>query len=282
MEVNPHTKIYGVLGSPVLHSHSPRIFNRLFEKYGINGIYHYWQIPDQSKILKNFLKNIQHLNIKGLSVTIPFKKKILPFLDELDPLAQKLNCINTITFVDGKTIGYNYDGIAALKPLSEIPDWREKKILFLGLGGAAQGIILTLYFHFKYAKRVTIAARESKKIKKFNFQFQETIPEANSLKWDELNKKNLALFDIVINTTPLGMHPHSSSSPLREEVISEKHVIYDIVYNPLKTKLLKDAQRKKAQTIGGLKMFLGQASEQMHLWTSVKVNFKTMEAIYLQ
>ena len=221
------------------------------------------------------------MNFGGLSVTIPFKKKVLPFLDELSPLAKKLNCVNTVHFADGKATGYNFDGIAAVEPLVTIPNWKEKRILFLGFGGAAQGIILTLYFHFKYFHSITVAVRETRRVKLFNRYFKKAIPDLLAMKLSELDKEKLASFDIIINTTPLGMYPNISSSPLSKGVINKKHIIYDIVYNPLKTKLLENAQKKKAQVINGLGMFLGQASHQFQLWTNKKINFKTMKAIYL-
>ncbi len=290
MKIDSQTKIYGVLGYPVAHSHSPRIFNALFAKYKINAVYHFFPVEDKLQNLRAFLKNIKNINLHGLSITIPFKKKVLPYLTDLAPLAKKLNCVNTIsikhTQTQVKLKGYNFDGLAAWAPILKIPHWQTRQILLLGFGGAAQGILLTLYHHFAFSEKITLAVRNLPKAKK-NLQqvpssWRKMIKLIPLNEFSSINSStHLKDFDIIINTTPIGMSPKSNFSPLSKKLINKKHFIYDIVYNPLSTKLLKDAKAKGATPIFGLTMFLEQARRQFEVWTGKEVSLKVMQEIYL-
>ncbi len=293
--ITPKTKLYGVIGNPIAHSKSPLIFNQLFSRLDVDAVYHYWKIADNAD-LEKFVKNMKTFNLQGVSVTLPFKKQVIPYLDGLDDLAKKLECINTVTVRDEKLIGYNFDGVGAISPLTKLKDWKNLNYLFIGLGGAAEGIILTLIHLYDMEGKLAVAMRNiskgdefKKKVnslnnKNINFEVHdlEKVAKPDSAQPSFLNE-----FDVIINTTPLGMSiaadpDNVKQSPVAQENLSPKHLVYDIVYNPLETTLIKDALSQGARVIYGHTMFLEQARRQFNLWTGKEVSLEMMQEVFFK
>lgn len=267
MKITGKTKVYGILGNPVEHSFSPLIHNYAFKKLKIDATY----VPFKVSCLQEALLGLKSMNIQGVSVTIPFKVEIVPFLDKIDPLAKHIGAVNTVVNHDGFLIGYNTDGIGALLALKEKTNLENKTILILGYGGASRAVAFslalenpkTIYFT---GKRKEEAQKLAQEVKEKTGVFCDFWP------WDTPLD-----YQILINTTPLGMSPHQGEIPLKPSLICPKSVVFDMVYNPHKTLLLQEAQHKKCVLVYGSSMLLYQGAKQFLLWTNQEPPIKTMK-----
>ena len=283
---NTETELYGVIGHPVKHSKSPKLFNFLFQQYQINAVY----LAFENQKIEELISSMKSLKIKGFSITIPHKKDAMDWIDEFgkesqesneDKIAKKLACINTIFNDNGKLYGYNFDGYGAIDALIEKdPFYFKKRIGIIGNGGAARGIALSLMLCYKNVpKQIDILCRNIEKA-------TPLINDINSIPTTLISKaikldsfKGEIPYEIIINTTPIGMLPKIEESPLNENQISSKSLVYDIVYTPKITQLLQFAQKKKAEILTGDNMFLGQASRQFKVWTGIHLSMKAMKKI---
>jgi len=253
--IDAQTELYGVLGNPVRHSLSPVIHNSAFRKMGLNAVYLAFEV----KNLKAAMEGIREFGIRGVSVTVPFKTEALPFLDEIDVLAEKIRAINTIVNQGGKLIGYNTDWSGALMALEEWIDLKDKRVLLIGAGGAARAIGFGLkekgaeiFISNRSHERGEQLARELKAV------FQPSIDGLEA--------------DVLINATSIGMYPQPEATPFPKEFLKEGMIVMDIVYQPLETRLLKEAERKGCLAINGLEMLLYQAAAQIEIWTGRKAD----------
>ncbi|OHD08610.1 MAG: shikimate dehydrogenase [Spirochaetes bacterium GWB1_36_13] len=269
MPISGTTSVYCIFGNPVKHSFSPLIHNASFQELGINGAYVPFEVTD----IETAVKSVKALGIKGVSVTIPFKISVMPFLDELTPLAKNIEAVNTLFWKDGKLMGHNTDGLGALKALKEKTEIKGKKILILGCGGASRAIAMTLSSEKPQVIGVTEIDEAKGKI------FAKEIQEKTGTEARYLSSVKGFDYDILINTTPLGMHPHEDKMPLKESEILENRIVFDIVYNPKETLLLKKARGKNCEIIYGYKMLLYQGMEQFKIWTSQDAPESLMEKI---
>ena len=270
--IDRETRYYGVLGYPARSSRSPCLFNQLFRDYQINAIYLFLEQRDTQKAVEA----IRTLHYAGASVTLPHKIAVLSHLDEIDPLAARLKCVNTIVNKDGRLWGYNFDGLGAIEGLErEEPDWRGKNILILGNGGAARGIAMTmasryriprLHFLVRDPKRVELLVRE--------LETEETRAEIYTRQTcDGIIKEDI---HIIINTTPVGMAPFNEETPIDKCYLRSSMVVYDIVYTPRETRLLREARAAGSRVVYGEEMFIGQAARQFELWTGIVPDLKGM------
>ncbi len=274
MKIDAHTSLYGVVGCPIKHSKSPLIFNEAFKKDRINAVYVAFDI-DKKKI-KHFLKLASTLNIKGLSVTLPYKEELKNQVDQLSPLALEIEAINTVIFKNGITEGYNFDGLGAISALKAVRlNWLKEKILILGAGGAARGISITMAYEYGHCQ-IDFCVRNKKKSTLLQKKIRSYGCECQVYNFDELSNLNNKTHTIIINTTPIGMFPNIDQSPISSTFFDSKMFAYDIIYNPLITKFLKEAKKKGATILDGRKMFINQASMQYQLWTNKKFNIKKM------
>ena len=264
------SEIYGVIGNPVGHSRSPLMHNAALAALNRNGVY----LPLEVDNVETFARDMLHpktktldWNLRGLSVTIPHKLAIMPFLNWIDPTAQAIGAVNTVVVRGEELHGYNTDVIGAMKPLEALLDLRGARAAVLGAGGSARAICHGLR---ERGAEMTIYSRDLRKA--------EPLAE-------EFNTKTALLeqfarnADIVINCTPIGMHGHSEGqSLLRAESLRNVKLVYDLIYTPEETALLREAKTAGCQTLGGLAMLVGQAGEQFRLWTGLEAPVELMES----
>jgi shikimate dehydrogenase len=250
---DPLTRLMGVAGYPCAHSRGPYLFNALFNEYGLDYHYTWFEDPELAEIVDV----ARHLGVKGLSVTIPFKQEIIPFLDEIDEHAAELiGAVNTVVFSCGTARGYNTDWIGVRKPLVEL---KGSKTVLLGAGGAAAGAAFALT---DLEMDVTILNRTPEKAK--------LLAERFGCKWGGLGDFDTVKPDVVVNSTPLGMKPEDQM-PLRDDQLHAGMTVFDLVYTPPVTPLIEAARRAGCATITGTEMFIGQAREQFYLFFGIDV-----------
>jgi len=261
------TNVVGVIGDPVEHSLSPLMHNAAFRHLDLDYIYVPYHVKKGT--LKSAIVGAESLGIKGLNVTIPHKTEVIKYLDSLDKSAELIGAVNTIKFDNNHAKGYNTDGIGAVRAIEEVSSVINKKVILLGAGGAARAIAFQILLDG--AESLVIANRTLKKAEQLQGDLVEKL-DANvkSIDLGEKLKKELANADILINTTPIGMYPNIDQKPLvKAELMYESLVVKDCVYNPLKTGLIKEAEKCGATTISGLKMLIYQGMEAFRIWTDI-------------
>ena len=253
--------LYGVIGNPIAHSLSPVMHNAAFAATGQMAYFNAFQVDD----LEPAIVGMRALGIAGLSVTLPHKTKVMEYLDWVDDQALKIAAVNTIVNRQGRLCGYNTDAAGALAAWQGKIELAGRRVLILGAGGAARALV---YGVARAGGRVAIVNRSIERgaslAKEFGVQ-SLTISEIENFQ-----------AEVLINTTSLGMVPESEQIPLSADLIEPSMVVMDIVYNPLKTKLLEAAEKCGAVTIDGLEMFIAQGALQFEMWTGQKAPIKVM------
>ncbi len=263
-------KIYGIIGDPIAHSLSPVMHNAAFEKLELDAVYLAFRVSKDE--LENAIRGAKSLGISGLNVTIPLKEKSLSFVDA-EEVAKKIGAINTIDFSSNVALGYNTDGIGSLRVLKEtVGEIKGKKVLILGAGGAAKAI--SFYLDDEGAK-VTIANRTKERAA----QLASNLRNADyiGLDTDTLTKRSKDS-DILINATSVGMHPHEDTTLVNADMMHPDLVVFDVVYNPMETKLLKEAKRAGVKRIvNGVKMLVYQGAASFKIWIKEEPPIEVME-----
>lgn len=260
---------YGILAHPTGHSLSPLIHNAAFEELKIDAQYVTFDILPEN--LEEFIKKVRTEKIAGLSVSIPHKVEIIKHLDGLEEEAKAIGAVNTVFWKGTQLWGTNTDAYGAITALEEQTQLKDKEVVIFGAGGAARAIAHGLK---QKGARLTIYSRKLQEAQKLACPYQATYGMPISY------QKNR--FDIVINTTPLGMSPNTNETILTANDLSIHQVIFDIVYNPLNTKFIQEAQRAGCKTITGDRMFLLQAIKQFEIWTGEKAPKIYMEKVLVQ
>ncbi len=256
--IDSKTDLYCIFGNPVEHSKSPAIHNTWFEYYKINAVYTAFKINN----IDHAITAMKTLNIKGASITIPFKESVMEYLDHIDENALNISAVNTIINQDGKLSGFNTDFMAAIEPLKPF-GIKNKKVCILGAGGAAQAVAHGIH---KNQGDLVIINRSIKRGKQLALKYN-----AQFILMHELNQMKKFRADIVINTTSMGMYPETKieDSPFPPHLLDHKMIVMDIIYNPLHTTLLSQAQNRGCSIINGLSMFMHQGAAQFKLWTGI-------------
>jgi shikimate dehydrogenase len=266
-DISGKTKVCGVIGDPIEHTMSPVMHNAAFNELGLD--YAYLAFRVRVAELAQAIAGMRALNIRGLNVTIPHKVAVIPFLDELDPLADKIGAVNTIVNDGGFLKGYNTDATGFLKALRDRGFGPAgKRVAILGAGGAARAISFILAD--SGAELVILNRREELDwAEALARQISDAFgKEVNAFESDAANlKAALDSADIVVNATSVGMSPHSGESPVPAGLLRAGMVIFDIVYNPLKTRLATEAAQAGAETVMGLDMLVGQGALAFEMWT---------------
>ncbi|MBS3946484.1 MAG: shikimate dehydrogenase [Melioribacter sp.] len=270
---NNNTKILGIIGHPIKHSYSPLMHNIAFELAGLNYIYLPFDVP--TSLLKDSLKGIIALGIKGFNVTLPLKEKIIPLLKDVSEEASIIGAVNTVVNDDGVLRGFNSDVIGVVESLNPYRDnLQNANVTVIGAGGAARSVIYALIRNFKVG-RINIINRTE--------QIAESLKEYFSSKmlFNKIKAYHLVPPDVVkvlqdskliVNTSTIGMFPDiDDSATTIPESFSKDQIVFDVVYTPVKTKFLKIAEQQGATVITGLKMFVEQGAHSFELWTGQKM-----------
>ena len=265
-QVDVATRIYGVVGDPINHSLSPAIMNAAFRRENVNGVY----LALHAKALKDLLNCVKEIPIHGMSITMPYKQAILPYLDNADSHTNKVGACNTVVRAqDGKLYGFNTDTAGVVRPLERrLSTLEDARILVIGAGGAARAAVFGLK---ERGAEVYVLNRTTAKAKKLAHQAR-----ARLMKRPDLKK---AAFDVIINATPVGMG-NSRETPLQDKEINARYV-FDMVYDPAETRFLKLARERGAQVIPGVEMFVHQAARQFEIWTGKPAPWDEMLRVVL-
>lgn len=262
------TNVFGIIGDPVEHSLSPGMHNAAFKELGLDNIYVPFQVKAEN--LEDAILGAQSLGIKGFNVTIPHKKEVINYLDYLDIAAGLIGAVNTIEFGKNGAVGHNTDGIGAVKAIEEVTPVKNKKVVVLGAGGASRAITFQLLL--SGVDNLIIANRTVEKAIELKTDLDEKLDhEVRVSGLDEKLTQEIKDTDILINTTPVGMYPNIHQKPVvNAAMMHQELVVNDIVYNPLKTGLLKEADKAGAKSISGLKMLMYQGVEAFKIWTGIE------------
>lgn len=256
-------QLFGVIGDPIEHSMSPIMHEAALDHTGIEADYHAFRVlPDQ---LQGAVEGIRALGIRGVNVTIPHKVNVMKYLDDIDPLAKRIGAVNTIVNDNGVLTGFNTDGagyLEGLRPLLEMP-LTEMRALIIGAGGAARAVAITLAS--KEIKELYIANRTETKAGELA-KACKPLAATRSLTLS-LAQARLMEFDLVINTTSVGMAPNVDNLPISLEMLGRHTIVTDLIYNPTETRFLKMARQKGAKTQNGLNMFVLQGGLAFEKWT---------------
>ena len=280
MRITAQTQLCGLLGNPVDHSLSPAIHNAAFEKLGLNFVYLAFPVED----LGNAIRGIRALgHIRGFSVTIPHKVSIMPLLDSVETTAKHIGSVNTIIKDRGMLVGSNTDASGALQALRQGGvDLAGQRVVMLGSGGAARAIAFGLCMEGTIGHLTLLGIDDQERSALATDLRAKT---GTTITDDQLNTSTLgpalASAQLFIHCTPIGMHPKFEHSCVPKELLHTGLTVMDIVYNPLNTQLLKDAQLAGCRTIQGIEMFLHQAVGQFELWTGQPAPVDTMRKILI-
>ena len=273
MKIKGSTNIVGLIGHPVEHSFSPPMHNAAFD--ALNMDYAYVAFDVNPNDLKSAIEGAESLNIKGFNVTIPHKVDVMQYLDELDEVARLIGAVNTIDFKNLK--GYNTDGIGAVKAIEEVTSIKNKNVIVAGAGGASRAIS---FYIVKYgAESLTILNRNEAKAESLASDVSDS-GLIGEVAYDSINAigNYMESADVLIDTTPLGMHPNINDEPIvKADMMDEDLVVFDAVYNPNETVLIKEAIKANAKPVYGIKMLLYQGAESFKIWTGKTAPVDVME-----
>jgi shikimate dehydrogenase len=256
---------------------SPAMHNDLFGFYGVDA--HYQALHVRKGDLKHAVEGLKAIQISGFNVTVPHKVDILPMLDRLDPLAEAIGAVNTVVNEDGELVGYNTDGEGSVRGIMNIiPDLTQQKILIVGAGGAARAIYFTLAS--MGIKNIDMTNRTREKASELIDQCPYAV---HSHVWGrEEAEERLSQYDIIIQTTSIGMAPDLVCQPLSLHNLKENSFVSDIIYNPLETLFLRSAKEKGARTQNGIDMFVLQGALAFKKWTGILPDQDRMERLVLK
>lgn len=269
-DIHKMTLIHGLVGSPVMHSISPHVHNAAFQAEGIDAVY----LPLEVKNLQSFMRRMadpasREINwrLAGLSITAPHKVEIMKYLTSVDARAQDIGAVNTVTFEDRQLIGYNTDVDGFIEPLANaIELTSDMRVAVIGAGGAAKAATWSLC---EKNIPVTIFARDPQRAESLGARFDVPI--------QRLKDANFESFDVVVNATPLGSFgSRSDQTPAIVDQLRGVQLAYDLVYNPIKTRFMREAENAGCRTLGGLEMLVAQAKLQFKLWTGKKAPAEVM------
>jgi 3-dehydroquinate dehydratase / shikimate dehydrogenase len=268
--IDRQTQIMGLIGLPVGHSISPQIHNAAFAESDANAVFIPLEVRDVDAFMHRMARPSSReidWNARGFAVTAPHKQAVMKHLDWIEPAAKEIGAVNTIVVKDEALHGYNTDAVAFLETLkARVESLHRLRCAVIGAGGAARAVAWALPHA---GASVRLFARDAAKAKLIGDDFRIDTHELAGAKFEE--------FDVVINATPMGTRGmHERETPVEAEQLRGVRLAYDLVYNPLETRFMREAQAAGCQTIGGLEMLVRQAVEQLKLWTGVDPNIATM------
>ncbi|QNU65403.1 shikimate dehydrogenase [Ruminiclostridium herbifermentans] len=266
--VNGKTELYGILGDPIEHTKSPFIHNTLFKQFNINAIY--IPIHVNEVCLENVINGLKAQNISGFNVTVPHKKSIIKYLDDISHDALLMGAVNTVKNIQGRLKGYNTDAEGFVRDFKEGLDtnFKDKRVMILGAGGTARALAVKLASegieHLTLVNRTEENAKNITELIKNNYGgiASYMLPDSTKL-FDQMSQSH-----IIINTTPAGMSTYLDSTPFNIDYVFDKNqVVYDVVYSPEKTKFLLQAESYGCKTRNGFGMLINQGVSAFEIWT---------------
>lgn len=261
------TEIFALFGNPVAHSLSALMHNAAYRKMGMEALY----VPFCVKDIAEAIRAARVLGIRGASITIPFKTDVMASLDEIDPSARTIGAVNTVFSREGKLFGFNTDWTGLLAALRTHFDPAGKTFAILGAGGAARA---ALHAVRQSGGGPLLVNRSMERAQKVAAEF--------GCPFLELSRIGAVRADCLINATPIGMSPHADASPVCREALVNFKWVMDMIYNPLETRLLREAREVGSYPISGLDMLVHQGAEQIRLWTGVEPPRALMREIVLE
>jgi shikimate dehydrogenase len=267
LPVDSRTRLYAVIGDPIAHSMSPVMHNAAFRRIGHNGVYVAFRVTD----LPGAVAGIRALNLHGCSVTVPHKVAIMGLLDHVDPLARQIGAVNTIVNDAGRLSGFNSDSPGAMAALLEKTPVARRRVAVIGAGGAARALAHGVTAH---GGQLTIVNRSDDRGRRL----------AGELDGDfcPLADFSGVGYDILVNTTPVGMTPHTDGMPVAHACLRPGMTVMDIVYNPLETRLIRAARDAGCTVVDGVAMFVHQGACQFERWTGKKAPVQLMKKTVLE
>ncbi|MFE0560317.1 shikimate dehydrogenase [Paenibacillus sp. NPDC058910] len=281
MKVNPMIErdylLLGVMGDPIGHSKSPAMHHAAITVLGLSGAYVPLHIRPEG--LSDAIQAVKALGFRGVNVTIPHKVEVMKYLDVVDEGARRIGAVNTIVNDNGQLTGYNTDGIGYVRSLKDeaCPDLKGKRIVVIGAGGAARGIIYALTG--EGPQKISIVNRTSAKALALAEEWS-SLADLRGYGEDHA-REALSDADVVINTTSVGMFPRVSELPIPMEYIPEGIVVSDLIYNPMKTELLRVSELRQCTVHGGLGMFINQGAYAFEYWTGLTAPVQAMKEAVL-
>lgn len=278
MNITTATQLCGLLGYPVEHSLSPAIHNAAFEHLGLNFVYLAFPVED----IAGAIRGIKALgNVRGFSVTIPHKVAVMPYLDDIELTASHIGSVNTIVKEDGKLKGYNTDASGALLALQQAGvDLSQKKVVILGSGGAARAIAFALAVEEAVCELTILGIDEKERnLLVQDLRDKTSVEIKQGVMSNETLSERLPFAHVLIQCTPVGMHPKINESCVPQHLLNPSMTVMDIVYNPLETRLLREAREKGCTVIRGVEMFVNQAVGQFERWTGQPAPINMMRAV---
>lgn len=271
-EINGKTKIIGIIGKNIKNSLSPLFHNQIILKYSLKFCYLPFQVTEND--LTQAIQGIRALSIKGVNVTFPYKEKVMEFLDKVEESARRIGAVNTIVNNKGRLVGYNTDVIGFKKSLQEDAKFtvKKKKAVILGAGGAARAVVYALLE--EEIEEICIFNRTLEKAKMIKRNLSSFFPKSSisvfPLEEEDLKDK-IEKAHLLVNATSLGIPPRVDNTPLpNEKLFHPDLLVYDLIYHPVRTLFLRQAERAGAKIINGLPMLVYQGIESFYLWTGLK------------
>jgi shikimate dehydrogenase len=275
MEILGTTRLIALLGDPVAHSLSPAMHNQAFEQYGLDFAYVPLRVPAEG--VKTAVEALRVFNFRGANVTLPHKQAVIPYLDEVTESSRVIGAVNTILNQDGRLIGTTTDPEGFLECYRENGhSFIGQSVAILGNGGSARTIAYSLLMHDR-PSQVFLVGRDLRKSRQLASEISDRLDLRGGTALPAPEAVDLADYasvrdriQVVVNTTPVGMHPNVEASPLEARDLLPGQVIYDIVYAPERTRLLRDAEVRGLKTVGGLGMLVHQGRASFEFWTGIK------------
>ncbi|MFH1235013.1 MAG: shikimate dehydrogenase [Candidatus Diapherotrites archaeon] len=272
--IDARTRIVCLLGNPARHSLSPQMHNAAFRALGLNMAYTAFEVDE--RMLGGAVEGIRAMGFAGANVTIPFKEKIIPFLDEVDGKAERIGAVNTIQNKKGRLVGFNTDWKGAVTALKEKTELKGKAVAVCGVGGAARAICFGLLWE-KVSGLAIFDVEKGKAAGLAEKLEKEGNAEINRAECSEDFFRAVKGCDILVNASPVGMHPLEKNMPVPKQFLGKGLVVFDIVYNPPETRLLREAREKGCIVVSGERMLLFQGAESFRIWTGKKAQIETMQ-----
>ncbi len=274
MKVLGSTKVLGVFGHPISHSLSPIIHNAAIEALSVDYIYvPFHVLPER---LDDAVRGIRSLQILGVNITIPHKERVIEYLDEVDEAARAIGSVNTIINEDDRLKGFSTDGPGFLRSVEA--EWGKVdgcRVLILGAGGSARAVAFALA---EIGCEIVIANRTYSRAQELAESLKSTSKNVSAIPLErEAIAEAIGFADLLVNTTSVGMHPDSDAIPIPSDLIHSGLLVYDLIYNPPRTKLIQEAVARGAKAINGLKMLVYQGALSFEMWTGIKPPVDVME-----